>query len=121
MDAKEATKTADEVVKEAVRVLQTKATEIANQHHDVMQGMTERATADYVKRVIADAPLVFGVYQDAESPNGVGMYIIKGKRELQASIAAGLPILVNAIPCIDREQAIAAAEAHGDGQIKSDG
>jgi hypothetical protein len=51
------------------------------------------------------------------------MYVIKGKRELQASIAAGLPIQieVNAVPCIDREQAIGAAAAYGDGQIKSDG
>ena len=90
---------AAKMVDEAVELLQREATEIANQHHEVMLGMTERDAADYVKRVIADAPLVFGVYQDAGSPNGVGMYVIKGKRELLASVAAGLPIqiLVNAI------------------------
>jgi deoxyribodipyrimidine photolyase-like uncharacterized protein len=120
VDAEEyAAKMVDETVKEAVAVLQREATEKANQHHEVMQGMTEREAAEYVKRVIANAPLVFGVYQDAESPIGVGMYVIKGKRELQASIAAGLPIQieVNAIHCIEREQAIAAAEAYGDGQM----
>jgi hypothetical protein len=120
VDAKEY---AAKMVDEAVELLQREATEIANQHHEVMLGMTERDAADYVKRVIADAPPVFGVYQDAGSPNGVGMYVIKGKRELLASVAAGLPIqiLVNAIPCIEREQAMAAAEVYGDGQIKSDG
>ena len=111
MDAK---KYASKIADEAVDVLQREATEIANQHHETMLGMTEREAADYVKRVIADAPLVFGVYQDAGSPNGVGMYVIKGKTELLASVAAGLPIQieVNAIPCIEREQAIAAARKY---------
>ena len=89
---------AAKMVDEAVELLQREATEIANQHHEVMLGMTERDAADYVKRVIADAPLVFGVYQDAGSPNGVGMYVIKGKRELLASVAAGLPIQIRSTP-----------------------
>jgi hypothetical protein len=84
----------DEAVKEVSEVLRRAATEIANQHREVMQGMTGREAADYVKRVIADASVMFGVYQDAGSHNGVGMYVIKGKRELQASIAAGLPIQI---------------------------
>jgi hypothetical protein len=94
----------------------------ANWHRRAMQGMSERDAGDYVKRTIDAATIVFGVYADAGSPNGVGLHIIKGKRELQVVIASSRPdqFLIDAIPCIKRAQAMAAAEVWGDGQIKSD-
>jgi uncharacterized Zn-finger protein len=97
-------------------------TEMANQHHEAMQGMTEREAADYVKGVIGSATIVYGVYQDAEAPNGVGLHIIKGKREMQVGVASRetIQVRVAAIPCIELEQAIAAEQVYGDGQLRND-
>jgi hypothetical protein len=103
--------------------LEREMTGIANDHLTTMQGMTEREASDYVKKIIANATIVFGVYRDAEAPNGVGMHVIKGKRELQVSIASGetIEIRTDAVPCIELEQVIAAEQVYGDGQLKSDG
>ena len=95
-------------------------TDVANRHQQAMQGMSGREAGDYVKRTIDAATIVFGVYPDAGSPNGVGMHIIKGSRELQVVIASGQSdqFLTDAIPCIEHAHAV--AEVWGDGQIKSD-
>jgi hypothetical protein len=98
-------------------------TDVANRHQEAMRGMSEREAGTYVKRTIGAATIVVGIFADAGSPNGVGMHVIKGSRELQVVIASGQPdqFLIDAIPCVELEQAIAAAEVWGDGQIKSNG
>jgi hypothetical protein len=97
--------------------------DIANKHIAEMQGMTEREAASYVKNIIDTATIAVGVYPDADEFNGIGLHIIKGNREMQVLVAseeAG-KFLIDAIPCTELEQAVAAAEAFGDGKIKSDG
>ncbi|WP_029585867.1 hypothetical protein [Bradyrhizobium sp. URHD0069] len=98
-------------------------TDISNRHQQAMQGMSEREAGTYVKRTIDAATIVVGIFADAGSPNGVGMHVIKGSRELQVVIASGQPdqFLIDAIPCMELEQAIAAERVWGDGQVKSDG
>jgi hypothetical protein len=59
-----------------------------------------------VKTVIDAATIVFGTYPDAGSPDGMGMYIIKGKRELASGRSDQFP--TTAIPCLELELAIAA-------------
>jgi hypothetical protein len=88
-----------------------------------MEGMTGGEALNYVKCIIDAATIVYGVYPDVASPNGVGLHIIKSLRELQVVIASGKADLfkIDAISCIELEQAVAAAKVLGDGQVKSDG
>jgi hypothetical protein len=104
-----------------IEQLRQKMTDVANEHHKAMLGMSEKAAADYVKRTIAAGTIVFGVYQDPNEPSGIGMHIIKGRREMQAVIASCQPeqFVFDAIPCTEKEQAIAADQLWGDGQTKS--
>ena len=92
----------------------------ANERHEDMRGMTALEAWTYVKGVVEGATIVFGVFQDLAAANGVDMHIIKGKRELQVCIASGEPLQarVDAIPCICLEQAIAAEQVIGDGQLR---
>ena len=63
---------------------------------------------DAVKAFIATNELVFGIWQDADQPHGVGVLCIKGKADLAQVFATGEPaqLKMTTIPC--RE----AAEAH---------
>lgn len=99
---------------------QRQMTEIANVHQIAMRGMNGQAALAYVKNIIDNATIVFGVYQDAASLNAVGMHVIKGVRELQAVVTSGKTEQLDAaaIPCIDLEQAIAAEQKLGDGLLK---
>jgi hypothetical protein len=103
-------------------MLKEQMVEIANRHQEAMQGMNSRAAGAYVRDAIANAPIMFGVYQDLGEPNGVGMHVIKGKRELQVSVASNETIQtrIDAVPCIELEQAIAAEQVLGDGKIRND-
>src|SRR5829696_8498124 len=94
--------------------------ELASKHREAMQGMTVGKAAGYVKRVLDSAILAFGVYPDVASPSGVRLHIIKGTRELQVVIASGNPdrFVIEAIPCVDLEQAIAVGKVWSDGQVK---
>ena len=87
--------------------------ELANQRQLAMRGMSRRAAFRYVETIIADAEFVIGVWQD---PSGVGLHVIKGLRHLMTATANGEParVSVEAVPCTDREQAVAAEQRFGD-------
>jgi hypothetical protein len=85
----------------------------ADLHYEVMEGMSDDEVGAYVKTVIDAATIVFATYPDAGSLDGVGMYIIKGKRELASSRSDQFP--ATAIPCLELELAIAAEKMFGDG------
>jgi hypothetical protein len=95
--------------------------DLANQHQENMRGATPKEALEYIKRTIDRATCVFGIYPDVTEPDGVGMDIIKGEREVQAVVASGYnqDMAATAIPCIDLEQAIAAKQALGDGLVKT--
>ena len=78
--------------------------EKANLNRHMLDGST-----DSVKDILAQSDVVIGVWQDTESPHGVGMHVIKGQRVLGEIMAGGKPINVkiDAIPCVNMEQAIA--------------
>jgi hypothetical protein len=90
----------------------------ANERTAEMRGMTSKQKGAYVRGVIENANLVYGVYQDAAAPDGVGMYIIKGRRELEASVASRktVQLLTTAVACDCLERAVAAARVFGDGK-----
>jgi hypothetical protein len=90
--------------------------ELANQRQLAMRGMSRRAAFRYVETIVADAEVVIGVWQDPSEPNGVGLHVIKGLRHLMTATASGEParVSVEALPCIDREQAVAAEQRFGD-------
>jgi len=96
-------------------------TDKANAHQEAMQDMTGGEAAEYVKGIIDNSTLVFGVFPDAKAPNGVSFHVIKGIREVQVVDASGKAdqFSTDAVPCIELEQAIAAEEMWGDGQLKS--
>ena len=94
----------------------------ANRNHAAMQGMTDKEAASYVRRTVEAAVVAFGVYPNAGAPHGMGLYVIKGGRYLQSIIMSGQQerFPIDAIPCDDLEQAIAAEEAFGDEHIRND-
>jgi hypothetical protein len=84
----------------------------ADLHYEVMEDMSDDEVVAY-KTVIDAATIVFGTYPDAGLPDGVGMYIIKGKRELASGRSDQFP--TTAIPCLELELAVAAEKMFGDG------
>jgi hypothetical protein len=89
---------------------------LADRHYEAMEGLSGDEVGAYVKTVIDAATIVFGTYPDPGSPGGVGVYIIKGKREL----ASGRQFPTTAIPCLELELAIAAETIFGDGARPGD-
>ena len=89
---------------------------LANQRQLAMRGMTKRAAFRYIETLVADAEVVIGLWQDPSEPNSVGLHVIKGLRHLMTAAASGEPprVRVDAVPCIDRDQAVAAEQRFGD-------
>ena len=50
----------------------------ATHHSSVMQGMTEGEVMSYVQGLVDAATVVYGIYPDVETPEGFGLYVIKG-------------------------------------------
>jgi hypothetical protein len=104
--------------------MRRRMTNAANEHREAMRGMTEEEALQFVKRVINDAEIVWGVYQDATQPYGVGVHIIKGRRALSTISKSGqfvgkdfgFKLRFSAIPCDCLEQAVATEQVLGDGQ-----
>jgi hypothetical protein len=86
-------------------------------------------TTGPVQRIIANADVVFAVWSDPAEPLGIGMRVIKGRRQLGPTVAAGdeqstattrrggkatESLTWNAVPCMSLEQAIAAQWILGD-------
>jgi hypothetical protein len=82
-----------------------------------------------VKRIIANADVVFAVWFDPAESLGIGMHVIKGRRQLAPTAVAGdeqsatttrrpgkasESLTWNAVPCMSLEQAIAAQWILGD-------
>jgi len=90
----------------------------ANTHREAMEDMSGKQAMQYVEGIVEGAVIVFGVFPDAESPDGVGMHIIKGLRELQSAMASGRAkaFAIDAVPCMQLEQARAAEQVLGDGK-----
>lgn len=90
--------------------------ELANRRRLAMRGMSKRAAFRYLETIVADAEVVIGIWQDASEPHSVGLHVIKGLWHLMTNTASGEParVRVDAVPCIDREQAVAAGQRFGD-------
>jgi hypothetical protein len=86
--------------------------EIAN---DVQTNLLD-GTMTPVYRLIEASDLVLAVWQDAEEPDGVGMYVIKGDRLLRTIIAENkaMPAKMTAVPCECLEQAVALKQVAGE-------
>jgi hypothetical protein len=90
--------------------------ELTNQRRLAMRGMSNHAAFRYIETIVADAEVVIGIWQDRSEPDGVGLHVIKGLQHLLTATASGEParVRVDAVPCIDREQALAAEQQFGD-------
>jgi hypothetical protein len=90
--------------------LMRRMVELANSNETLMDGTTKP-----VKRIIAEADVVFGIWPDATKPHGIDSYIIKGRHLLADGIASNITqrLRCTAIKCIELEQAVAAAEVFG--------
>ena len=89
---------------------------LANQRQLAIRGMSKRAAFRYVETIVADAEVVIGVWQDPSEPNGVGLHVIKGLRHLMSATVSVEPprVRVDAVPCVDRDQAVAAEQRFDD-------
>jgi hypothetical protein len=84
----------------------------ANEHHHSIN-------IEEIKEIIHEYDVVFGVYQDYDKAGGVGLQIIKGRPLLEtcAMAPSSLLVRIEAIRCIDVEQAVAMSNAFGDGRF----
>ena len=68
-----------------------------------------RITEDFatVRAIVNAAPLVFGVFQDADEPDGFGLLLVKGHALCREIVASGKswPVDMNVVPCTCVEQA----------------
>jgi len=65
-------------------------------------------------RLVEDADLAFGVWPDASQPDGVGMFVIKGRELMPERPGTWIPVIWTAIPCIHMEYAVALRDLVGD-------
>ena len=73
-------------------------------------------SAFLIRKILDDNDVVFGLWQDASEPDGVGMNVIKGKnliREVVASRKAA-KVRIAAVPCKSAEHALATEQVCGD-------
>jgi hypothetical protein len=91
--------------------------DMAKAQTEAMRGMDPKAAFRHVRKIIDDNDVVFGVFQDHDSANGVGVKIIKGLPLVEAVATGGVTEMYRmaAVPCISPEQAFAVAEVLGDG------
>jgi hypothetical protein len=83
---------------------------IANRNQARMGG-----TPGQLKQIIDGAELVFAVYPDDDSSDGIGMLVLKGERLLKECFASGasVSVRVSAVSCVNLEQAVAADDLFG--------
>jgi hypothetical protein len=100
------------------QVVAFKATmvDIANANAEAMRAMTNEAAFDHVQGIVESAEVVFGVYQDENEPDGIGVCMIKGSWQMRAATVEKQvgKLKIDALPCASREQAIAAKQMFGD-------
>ena len=76
--------------------------DMANENAALMDG-----TLAPVLRLVAEHDLVFAVWPDRHTPDGVGTMIVKGANRLRAIVAdyQTQPVTVTAVKCVNAEQA----------------
>ncbi len=68
-----------------------------------------------VRQILDASDVVFGVWNDAVEPDGVGMLLIKGHQKLREIMASGTQgCAISGIPCINIEQAEALRQVLGE-------
>jgi hypothetical protein len=83
---------------------------IANRNQARMGGIPGQ-----LKQISDGAELVFAVYPDNDSSDGIGMLVLKGERVLKECFASGasVSVRVSAVSCVNPEQAVAADDLFG--------
>jgi hypothetical protein len=95
-----------------------KMIDIAILHLKVINGMdNEEQAFDYIKGLIKDSTIVFGVYRDDTEPCWFRVHIIKGLHKLRTVITDDE--LADAIPCRSFEEAIVLELKLGDRRLKT--
>ena len=81
-----------------------------------MRGLDKKAAFTFVKGIIDDAEVAFGVWHDPKQSEGIGVRTIKGLNRLRDLIAdnESRELRIGVVPCIEEEQAIAAESIFGD-------
>lgn len=76
----------------------------------------DRARFKIVKRLVKDADIVFGIWQDPAAKGGVNYLLVKGNQMAREVVADkhAISARVVAIPCIDADQATALMQEFGE-------
>src|SRR5690348_681833 len=86
--------------------------DMANRNAARMDEDDPKASFRIASAIISESDVAFGVWQDANEPNGVGLLCIKGHQWLAEIMHSGRSsdLRLGAVPCVSREQAIAAEQ-----------
>jgi hypothetical protein len=86
---------------------------MAEELREALVPMSGPERAELVTRIIAGSDMVFGVWPDAGSDDGVGIAIIKGTDLMPPLVGFETEneVALAALPCVSQEVAIAAREA----------
>jgi hypothetical protein len=78
-------------------------------------------TMEPIKRIVADAEVVFAIWPDLEQREGIGLLIVKGEKLLEKVSVSGRAqtIKIEAINCVSVEQAVALKQMLGDRDLDS--
>jgi hypothetical protein len=100
--------------------MRAKLVEQANYHRERMKRLSQSEMGAFLKRLIDENDIAWGIFQDVAAPGGFGFHLIKGRRTLEAVVASGKAenLRVSAVPCIKKELAVAAEKTWGDGSVK---
>ena len=84
------------------------------QRANEVRGQLDDTTAP-IERLMNDHDVVVAVWQDPDEPDGVGTYVVKGRKLLAETHLSGQSRGVEwtAIPCIEYEQAVALEQMLG--------
>ena len=75
-----------------------------------MRRMNLKEAIWYVRGIIEQNDVVIGVFVDTSDPEGIGVRVIKGTREMQVVAASGRRegFRIDAVPCDTFEKAVTA-------------
>jgi hypothetical protein len=91
----------------------------ANDNHSRIE--EAKVPLDVVKEIVAENDIVWGVWHDPRQPGNAGLSVIKGHEKLSLIADGTRPesIKLDAIPCLEAEQAESLRLMLGDGRAEN--
>lgn len=91
--------------------------EMANANQDLI--LRSENHTDALREIIGASDIVWGIWQDERSPNGVDSMVIKGLGRLMLiqQSARAVTVKMTAVPCREPAEAEAMRQILGDGRV----